>query len=76
MIVLVLPGVLQIPAAIIRGTEKVGSWQVVVISFVVICAICALSVFFTLIKYEEITEGAWWKSRLHHDRAQADGQRQ
>ena len=74
--ILLLVGVLQISAVIIHGAKKGGSWQTEVIALVVICVICAPYVFFTLIKHEEATEGALWKSKLHPDRAQADSQRQ
>ena len=77
MTILLLAGVLQIPAAIIHGAKKGGSWQTEVIALVVICVICVICapyVFFTLTKHEENTEGAWWKPKLHPDWGQADGQ--
>ena len=76
MIVLVVPGILQIPAAIVRGTERGGTWQTTLVSVIIVCVICAPYVWFTLIKHEEATTGAWWSSRLLSDQSQDDGQQE
>lgn len=73
MIAFTLPGVLQIPAAIIRGTESGGSVKTTIISLLVIAVVCAPYVFFTVLKHEEKTKMAWWKEATDADQSELDG---
>ena len=73
MIAFATPGILQIIAAIIRGTEKGGTWQAVVISVVVVNVVWAPYVYYTLIKHEEASKGAWWNSANGSTQIQGEG---
>ena len=67
MIAFTLPGVLQIPAAIIRGSEPGRSVQTTIISVLVILVVCAPYIYSTLIKHEEKARLAWWKRATDAD---------
>ncbi len=69
------PGLLQVPSAIIRGTQEGGSVKTVVVSVVVIIMVCAPYVYFTLVQHEESTEIAWMR-RSDSDQTRVDEQRQ